>query len=183
MMRTVAGLRGLAVSALALGLMVASVGCDDGGDSATPDASMSGAGGEGGAGGAGGAGGEGGAGGAGGAAWSDLDFQARQGFMAQTVMPAMQPLFAAYDARFADAFTCNTCHGSDLVEFAMPADIPALSGAELSTFTFEGEGRQAIANQMATEIVPKMAELLGEEPYDPATETGTFGCFSCHAIE
>jgi hypothetical protein len=30
--------------------------------------------------------------------------------------------------------------------------------------------------------VPKMAGLLGEEPYNPETGKG-FGCFSCHPTE
>lgn len=115
--------------------------------------------------------------------WADLDFQGRQAFMATTVLPEMQALFSDFDEEYADDFNCGTCHGSDLETFAMPSDIPPLSAEELSTFTFAGEGRQETAGFMATQVVPQMAALLDQEPFDPATNTGTFGCGSCHGIE
>ncbi|MFW6053864.1 MAG: hypothetical protein ACOC9J_03540 [Persicimonas sp.] len=34
---------------------------------------------------------------------------------------------------------------------------------------------------MKTEVVPEMATMLGQEPYDPETQTG-FGCGGCHQM-
>lgn len=115
--------------------------------------------------------------------WAELDQQGRQMFMATEVMPAMKETFTEIDASYADNFTCVTCHGSDTETFAMPSDISVLSAEELGTFTFEGEGRQEIANAMASSVVPQMAALLGQEPYNPETNTGTFGCASCHMVQ
>ena len=143
-------------------LVFALVGCDDGGDDGAADAGSD-------------AGAESG--------WASLDFDGRLGYMAQTVLPQMQQVFADYDPAYADSFGCATCHGSDLSAYAMPSDISTLSADELATFTFEGEGRQEIANAMAATVLPRMAELLGQEPFDPETNTGTFGCAGCHVVE
>ncbi|MBK6533704.1 MAG: hypothetical protein IPF99_30190 [Deltaproteobacteria bacterium] len=35
---------------------------------------------------------------------------------------------------------------------------------------------------MGTRVVPVMAQLLGQQPYNPQTHQG-FGCFNCHAHE
>ena len=145
--------------ALWITLAVSAVGCDDSSDGGGDDAGTEAM------------------------AWDELDQQGRQMFMAQQVLPAMQSVFAEIDERYATGLQCGTCHGSDLMAFAMPSDITPLSGAELATFTFDGEGRQEIANAMAAQVVPRMAELLGQEPFDPATNTGTFGCASCHQIQ
>ena len=80
-------------------------------------------------------------------AWADLDFDARQAYMAQTVTPEMKPIFAGYDEQSEDVFSCGTCHGSDFTTFAMPSDITPLSGEELGAFTFAGEGRQEATNR------------------------------------
>jgi hypothetical protein len=36
-----------------------------------------------------------------------------------------------------------------------------------------------VAKFMAEQVVPQMAKLLGEQPYNPETHQG-FGCFDCH---
>jgi len=35
---------------------------------------------------------------------------------------------------------------------------------------------------MSTKVVPEMAQMLGEEPFDPKTGKG-FGCHQCHTGE
>ena len=54
--------------------------------------------------------------------WAEMSHSERKTYMASTVVPAMAPLFKAYDeAHFAD-FGCRTCHGDDAIKrgYAMP---------------------------------------------------------------
>lgn len=109
-------------------------------------------------------------------AWVDMDFSQRQAYMASEVMPPMQEAFASYDPESYETITCGTCHGEGAEDgsFSMPAEhLYAIDFADFPT----GEG----ADFMAEEVVPKMTELLGAEPYDPATGEG-FGCVSCHPV-
>jgi hypothetical protein len=36
-----------------------------------------------------------------------------------------------------------------------------------------------IMDFMVKQVVPTVAQLVGEQPYDPKTQKG-FGCFECH---
>jgi hypothetical protein len=109
--------------------------------------------------------------------WEDLDFNGKQAFMAGVVIPEMKPLFVEHHPDFA----CQTCHGSTApdVNFKMPNTLDPLDPGNMP-FNSTDEKVLATAAFMKDTVVPKMAGLLKEAPYDPATGEG-FGCFNCHA--
>ena len=75
---------------------------------------------------------------------------------------------------------CKTCHGKDpkAAEFKMPSpDLHKLDPAD--NFAHEKADHPDEVKFMMEVFTPKMVELLGEKPFDPATGEG-FGCFSCH---
>ncbi len=101
-------------------------------------------------------------------------------FMKEVVVPKMQPLFQAHDPKEFAEFGCKTCHGEDAKarHFEMPApDIHVLS---MSTMMKKDKEEHPNTFKFMQEVVvPEMAKLLGEAPYDPATNKG-FGCMECH---
>jgi len=111
------------------------------------------------------------------AVWDDLDFNGRREFMVKVVMPEMKPLLSEDGA----AFGCKNCHGEDQAEvnFKMPNTLDPLDPANMP-FSSEDEAVRKAATFMSETVVPKMAGLLKEAPYDAATGQG-FGCFNCHA--
>ncbi|MFK7988126.1 MAG: hypothetical protein AB8I08_19050 [Sandaracinaceae bacterium] len=113
-------------------------------------------------------------------AWEDVPEDQRGQWMAEVVVPAMQPVFAEHDAtRFAD-FGCATCHGEDAaaVHFEMPNGVAPLNPADIPAM-FQSE--QPMAQFMVQTVWPQMTELLGEAPYDAETHEG-FSCMNCHAM-
>lgn len=94
--------------------------------------------------------------------------------MKMVIVPEMKTVFTGFDAEeFAD-FGCSTCHGARARQgnFEMPnPDLP-LDAEEMAE-------HPEITEFMKTKVVPEMARLMGEAPYDPATHEG-FGCFECH---
>ncbi len=111
-------------------------------------------------------------------AFDDLDHDAKMEFMASVVMPEMSTLFQRYDPEAYAQFQCATCHGEDFqsVNFKMPN---ALFGLAAGDPIKAGNDHDAKATKFMTdEVVPKMAELLSEDPGKP----GEF-CFTCHLKE
>ncbi len=99
-------------------------------------------------------------------------------FMKERVIPAMTPVFQAYDKAEYAEFGCATCHGP---EYKTPTEyLPALTMKNGQLLAFEEE--PAMAKWMAEKVVPAMAQALGTTPYNPETQQG-FGCGGCHAIE
>ncbi len=122
-------------------------------------------------------------GGAGGeqVAWADMSFEQKRDYMRDVVMPRMQTVFQDYDSERFSSFTCATCHGSDAfsVNFRMPNGLAPLDPQNIPAL-FENEETRPMAEFMAGPVEHTMAELLGEQPYDPETQQG-FGCLNCHA--
>ena len=113
-----------------------------------------------------------------------MNAQARSRYMAQSVLPAMRELLHAYDAtHFADV-TCATCHGANAreVHFRMPNTLPTLHapGTEAARAAFTEHPRMFAF--MRERMTPAMAQLLGQEPFNPQTRSG-FGCYGCHPHE
>lgn len=103
----------------------------------------------------------------------------RMAFMKKVILPEMSQLFDSGGEDEHD-FTCKTCHGARAAQgnFEMPnPDLPKLDPSD--GFADEKKAKPEAVKFMMEQVVPKMAELLGEPVYDPATHEG-FGCFECH---
>ena len=122
--------------------------------------------------------------GAPGVPWAEKTFKQRQEFMGITFMPAMKTSFKAHDEAAFQGFKCQTCHGDDMKErnFEMPSDSIYPLPKE-NTIEAAMEYDEEITKFMVEKVVPEAAALIGEEPYDPATGQGHFGCFECHPAE
>lgn len=112
------------------------------------------------------------------AAWSAMNHEQRATFMKETVMPEMQQLFQEHDAERYAEFGCKTCHGENAKEvgFAMPNGIAPLDPAGVGEI-FQSD--EPMAQLMTQRVWPRMAELLGEQQFNPETGEG-FSCFNCH---
>lgn len=99
-------------------------------------------------------------------------------FMEQVVVPAMKPMFQAFDGTKFANFGCRTCHGDNAREvgFRMPNGVHPLDPAHMPSMDGD-DGRWM--HFMVEQVKPKMAELLGEAEWTPTNQTG-FGCFHCH---
>ena len=102
-------------------------------------------------------------------------------YMKEVVAPEMAKSFQAFNAEHYADFGCVTCHGPGAKDgkFDMPSDaLPKLPADPSPVFNEHPE----VAKFMAEQVVPQMAKLLQEEPYNPETGKG-FGCFECHQKE
>jgi hypothetical protein len=114
------------------------------------------------------------------ATWAEATTDEQKGaFMKAYVVPKMGPLFQAFDGEEFKDFGCKTCHGDPFREHP-PEFLPKLTiqGGKV----LEDAEHPGIAKFMGEKIVPEMAALFGQQPYDPKTHQG-FGCKGCHTIE
>ncbi|HKE16108.1 MAG TPA: hypothetical protein VKB80_14630 [Kofleriaceae bacterium] len=113
--------------------------------------------------------------------WAKKTHAQRLDYMGLFVLPRMEKLFKEWRPADHGDFRCQTCHGEDFdkppVNFHMPrvsyplkADDPI--GAAMK---YDAEA----THFMMEKVLPTMAELLGEKPYDEKTGQG-FACFRCH---
>jgi hypothetical protein len=111
--------------------------------------------------------------------WAEQTREQRLEYMGNVVYPKMKALFQGYDAEaFAD-FKCKHCHGDDMeqVDFKMPNGLVPFPKDDVWQAAVAQD--EDAAKFMAEQVVPAMAELLGQAPYDPETHQG-FGCLNCH---
>ena len=110
--------------------------------------------------------------------WSkDFSKDQAAAFMKKNVVPEMEPVFKAYDAKMFDKFSCKTCHGP---AYKNPHDfLPKLTFKDGKITSFEK--KPEISKFMAEQVVPHMATAMGMKPFDPATKEG-FGCGGCHTV-
>lgn len=114
--------------------------------------------------------------------WDAMDKQQRLEHMKTVVMPHMKELFASFDAKRYGDMKCVTCHGDGAKDqtFKMPnPKLPKLSYTD--NFKKHMAKTPELTKFMMEKVVPEMASLLGEQPYDPATHKG-FGCAECHLM-
>jgi hypothetical protein len=112
-------------------------------------------------------------------AWGAMAADEKGAFMASDVLPKMGELFKPENP----GFGCASCHGANMQEvgFKMPNTLAPLD-PENMPFGAADEKIAKAAAWMKSDVTPRMAGLLGEPPYDPATKQG-FGCFGCHAMK
>lgn len=107
--------------------------------------------------------------------FDDMSASEKMQHMKTVIAPSMAKVFQEADAEEYANFSCGNCHGSGAKQgnFSMPsAELPALNKEEM-------DEHPEVTKFMMERVVPEMAKLLGEAPYDPATGTG-FGCYGCH---
>jgi len=108
-------------------------------------------------------------------AWEAMDPGERLNHMKTVVAPTMAKSFQEFDAKeFAD-FSCVTCHGPGAKEGKFDMPNPLLPPLDKKLM----DKHPAATKFMMEKVVPEMASLLDEEPYDPAKGEG-FGCMECH---
>lgn len=99
-------------------------------------------------------------------------------FMKKVVAPRLGKVFQSSNpTRYAD-FGCKTCHGP---AYKDPPDfLPKLTlrAGKITAFAEKPE----VSKFMHEQVVPEMATVFGQQPYDPATHQG-FGCGGCHKVE
>ena len=113
--------------------------------------------------------------------WDSWSKDQKKAYMKDAVLPKMGPLFHDYDAkRFAEP-KCTICHGAGAKDGSFKMPNPALPKLPATPEGFKAlhDKHPKAVEFMATQVVPTMAALVGEEPYDMKTQKG-FGCFECH---
>lgn len=115
-----------------------------------------------------------------GISFDDKSHDQQIAYMKLKVVPHMGKLLTEHDPEEFAEVTCVTCHGPGAKdgEFHMPTDsLPKLNPTD--GFAAHQEDYSEMLKFMGEVVVPEMAALIDEEPYNPATQTG-FGCFDCH---
>ncbi|HEY3819682.1 MAG TPA: hypothetical protein VGL81_21085 [Polyangiaceae bacterium] len=113
--------------------------------------------------------------------WDKWTKDQKKAYMKDAVLPKMAPLFHDYDAKRFAEIKCTTCHGAGAKagNFKMPnAALPKLPASE-EGFKKLHDAHPKAVDFMSQTVVPTMAALVGEEPFDMKTGKG-FGCFECH---
>jgi len=114
----------------------------------------------------------------------DMADEEKGTYMKEVVVPAMRERFQHFDGEEFAKFNCATCHGPNPKErkFEMPnpesTKLPTTQEGFAKLMEKEGKAVEF----MGKVVVPTMATLLGEEPFNPETGKG-FGCFACHMKE
>jgi hypothetical protein len=114
-------------------------------------------------------------------AWKDMKHDQRLEYMKKVVFPKMKEEFKTFDAKRYGEMSCATCHGDGAKDgsFTMPnPKLPKLPADEAG-FKKLSEQKTAAVKFMGAKVVPEMAKMLGEEPFNPQTHQG-FSCFECH---
>jgi hypothetical protein len=115
--------------------------------------------------------------------WKDMNDDQKREHMKTNVLPKMKESFSGFDAKKFGGMNCATCHGDGAKDgkFKMPnAKLPKLNAA--NGFKKHMDKKPEITKFMMEKVVPDMAKLLDEQPYDPKTNSG-FGCKDCHQVD
>lgn len=116
--------------------------------------------------------------------WATWSHDQKMAYMKSAVMPKMGGLFHDFDGKRYAETKCTLCHGSGAKDGSFKMPNPELPKLDLSPAGIKAmhEKKAAIAEFMGKQVVPAMAELLGEPPFDMQTHKG-FGCTGCHTMK
>ena len=113
--------------------------------------------------------------------WGEMNKEQRIDYMKTTVLPRMKQAFTEFSPDRYSKMNCVTCHGDSAADgsFKMPnPKLPKLP-ATSDGFKALAAERPAVMEFMKSQVKPKMAAMLGEPEFNPATNSG-FGCMECH---
>jgi|SRR5579883_99765 len=113
--------------------------------------------------------------------WDSWSKEQKMAYMKSAVLPKMGALFHEYDPKSFAEPKCVLCHGAGVKDGSFKMPNPALPKLPATPEGFRKlhDQHPKIVDFMAKQVVPTMAALVGEPPYDPKTQQG-FGCFECH---
>ena len=113
--------------------------------------------------------------------WDKWSHDQKLAYMKSTVMGAEKTLFSGYDSGKYGDMKCNICHGPGAADGSFKMPNPALPKLDATPAGFKklATDKAKIFQFMMKQVEPQTAQLLGEQPFDPKTNTG-FGCFNCH---
>ncbi len=117
-------------------------------------------------------------------AWDQMSGRQKGRWMHDHVLPTMRALLSAYDPQHFANVDCSTCHGDDAraQHFHMPSpSLPVLPRPGTPEWQALEAHKPRMVHFMGSRVKPVVAQLIGEQPYDPATNHG-FGCFDCHTM-
>ncbi len=117
--------------------------------------------------------------------WDEMNAEEKEWYMIGKVHPVMRQVFQTYDHDRYEGlkFECTPCHAENGKEthWKMPnndlSPIPPLDSQE-----YKDMQKSKLVIFMSQRVVPVMASLLGEEPYNAETGEG-FSCYGCHPHE
>jgi len=113
--------------------------------------------------------------------WDKWSHDQKLAYMKSTVMGAEKTLFGGFDSSKYGDMKCNMCHGPGAADGSFKMPNPALPKLDATPAGFKklATDKAKIFQFMMKQVEPQTAQLLGEQPFDPKTNTG-FGCFNCH---
>lgn len=113
--------------------------------------------------------------------WDRWSHDQKLAYMKSTVMPRMGDVFHDFDAKKFSEPKCTLCHGAGVQDGTFKMPNPALPKLDMTPGGMKAlkSKHSKIFALMTRQVVPTMASLLGEQPYDRKTGQG-FGCLECH---
>jgi hypothetical protein len=115
--------------------------------------------------------------------WDKWSHEQKLAYMKATVMPKMGKAFHEFSEKKYAEPKCVLCHGPGVADgsFKMPnPELPKLDVSPAGIKKAHADPKlKKVLEFMGKTVVPTMADLLGEPPFDMKTMTG-FGCLNCH---
>lgn len=113
--------------------------------------------------------------------WDNWSHERKLAYMKSAVMPKLGAIFQDFDSKEFAEPKCVLCHGDGVKDGTFTMPNPQLPRLDLTSSGMKAlrAKHPKIFDLMTKHVVPTMASLLGEQPFDPKTGQG-FGCSECH---